>query len=136
ISMLKNIKRIHFIGIGGSGMSGLAQVYAQLGHQITGSDISSNEMTRRLAQMGVTIFNSHESKNVEKADLVVVSSAINPTNPEILDAQKRSIPIWHRSQLLVDLMSTRDVIAVAGTHGKTTTSSMIFSMMLNAGLQP
>lgn len=117
-------------------MSGLAQVYAQLGYQITGSDISFNEMTRRLAQMGVTIFPSHESKNVEKVDLVVVSSAINPRNPEILEAQKRSIPIWHRSQLLVDLMSTRDVIAVAGTHGKTTTSSMIFSMILNAGLQP
>lgn len=117
-------------------MSGLAQVYAQLGHQISGSDSSSNEMTQRLAQMGVKIFQGHDSKNVENVDLVVVSSAIARTNPEILEAQKRSIPIWHRSQLLVDLMSTRDVIAVAGTHGKTTTSSMIFSMILNAGLQP
>ena len=134
--MLPNVRTIHFIGIGGSGMSGLAQVYAQLGYTVTGSDLSSNEMTQRLTQMGVTIYTSHKAENCLSADLVIISSAIAKDNPERLEAAKRNIPVWHRSDLLLDLMSTRQVIAVAGTHGKTTTSSMIFSMLLSAGIQP
>jgi UDP-N-acetylmuramate--alanine ligase len=134
--MKDNIKKIHFIGIGGTGMSGLAQIYAQLGYTVTGSDLSVNKMTQKLSQMGVVIYRSHEAGNIGKADLVVVSSAIKENNPELVEARRINCEVWHRSRLLLDLMSTRQVIAVAGTHGKTTTSSMIYSMLLGAGLQP
>ncbi len=134
--MNESIKIIHFIGIGGTGMSGLAQIYAQLGYTITGSDLSVNKMTQKLSQMGVLIHRSHEPENIGKADLVVISSAIKDNNPELQEARHLNIEVWHRSRLLLDLMSTRQVIAVAGTHGKTTTSSMVYSMLLAAGLQP
>jgi len=134
--MKDNIKKIHFIGIGGTGMSGLAQIYAQLGYTVTGSDLSVNKMTQKLSQMGVVIYRSHNAENIGKADLVVISSAIKEENPELKEARRIKCEVWHRSRLLLDLMSTRQVIAVAGTHGKTTTSSMVYSMLLAAGLQP
>jgi UDP-N-acetylmuramate--L-alanine ligase/UDP-N-acetylenolpyruvoylglucosamine reductase len=130
------MKHIHFIGIGGTGMNGLAQVYLQMGYEISGSDKSVSETTQRLQQLGAKIYVGHSAENVAGADLVVYSSAITPDNPELMKAKKGNIPIWHRSELLADLMKTRQVIAVAGTHGKTTTSSMIFSMLLHAGIEP
>ncbi|MFB3894893.1 MAG: UDP-N-acetylmuramate--L-alanine ligase [bacterium] len=130
------MKHIHFIGIGGTGMNGLAQVYLQLGYDVSGSDRAGSEATQRLQQLGAKIYIGHKANNVADANLVVYSSAISPENPELVEAQTRHIPIWHRSELLADLMKTRQVIAVAGTHGKTSTSSMIFSMLLHAGVQP
>lgn len=130
------MKHIHFIGIGGTGMNGLAQVYLQLGYDVSGSDKSISETTQRLQQLGAKIYIGHAVQNIAGANLVVYSSAIALDNPELVEAKNRNIPIWHRSELLADLMKTRQVIAVAGTHGKTTTSSMIFSMLLHAGLQP
>ncbi|MDI6784128.1 MAG: UDP-N-acetylmuramate--L-alanine ligase, partial [bacterium] len=130
------MKHIHFIGIGGTGMNGLAQVYLQMGYEISGSDKSVSETTQRLQQLGAKIYPGHSAENIAGADLVVYSTAISPDNPELAEAKKRNIAIWHRSELLADLMKTRQVIAVAGTHGKTTTSSMIFSMLLYAGVQP
>ncbi|MCX7919098.1 MAG: UDP-N-acetylmuramate--L-alanine ligase [bacterium] len=130
------VKHIHFIGIGGTGMNGLAQVYLQLGYEVSGSDKSVSEATQRLQQLGAKVYFGHAPENINGANLVVYSSAIDPENPELVEAKKRNIPIWHRADLLADLMKTRQVIAVAGTHGKTTTSSMIFSMLLHAGLQP
>lgn len=130
------MKHLHFIGIGGTGMNGLAQVYLQMGYEVSGSDKSISEVTQRLQQLGAKVYQGHAPEHISGADLVVYSSAIVPDNPELVEAKKRNIPIWHRSELLADLMKTRQVIAIAGTHGKTTTSSMIFSMLLHAGLQP
>ncbi len=134
--MKDTIKTIHFIGIGGTGMCGLAQVYCQLGYKVTGSDLSTNYMTQRLQDMGAKIYPTHAASNVTEASLVIRSSAIPEDNPELVEATKLNIPVWHRSKLLLDLMSSRQVIAVAGTHGKTTTSSMIFSMLQAAGIKP
>jgi UDP-N-acetylmuramate--alanine ligase len=133
---MRRIKTIHFIGIGGSGMSGIAEVLLNKGYKITGSDKNSNLATKRLSGLGATIFNEHLAKNIEGADAVVVSTAINPENPEVQKAIKEQIPVLPRAQMLAELMRFNYGIAIAGTHGKTTTTSLIASILAQAGLDP
>ncbi|MGK0338647.1 MAG: UDP-N-acetylmuramate--alanine ligase, partial [Candidatus Azotimanducaceae bacterium] len=125
---MRRISKIHFIGIGGAGMCGIAEVLLNQGYQITGSDLASGKNTRRLESMGATIFDQHLASNVQGVDVVVVSSAINPLNPEIIFARDNRIPVVRRAEMLGELMRYRHGIAVAGTHGKTTTTSLIASV--------
>lgn len=133
---MRRIRRIHCIGIGGSGMGGIAEVLHQLGYQVSGSDLQDSAMTRRLTELGIPITREHGAANVVDADVVVVSSAIDPTNPEVDAARRRAIPIVRRAEMLAELMRFRFGIAVAGTHGKTTTTSLIASILGEAGLDP
>lgn len=130
------IKNIHFVGIGGAGMSGLAEVLLNLGYHISGSDIKETEITRRLQSLGCEIFYGHRKENVKNADVVVVSSAIRKDNPEIEVAEQRLIPVIPRAEMLAELMRMKVGIAIAGTHGKTTTTSLIATVLANAGLDP
>ncbi len=130
------IKKIHFIGIGGSGMSGIAEVLHNLGYHISGSDLNSSDITRRLQKLGCKIFDKHQQNNVEDVDAVVVSSAIEQKNPELVKAQKDNIPIVPRAEMLAEIMRFRFGIAVAGTHGKTTTTSLITHILNTAQLDP
>lgn len=133
----RRINKIHFIGIGGSGMSGIAEVLYNLGFVITGSDLSKNDATIRLVNLGIKITYSHVAENVAYCDAVVVSSAVNSNNNiEILTARRRSIPIIHRSEMLAELMRFKYGIAVAGTHGKTTTTSLIATILAEGNYDP
>ena len=137
--MIKRMRRIHcvhFIGIGGSGMSGIAEVMLSLGYQVQGSDLKANKQTRRLEQQGATIFIGHAAKNIESADAVVVSSAVDETNAEVAAARERLMPVVPRAEMLAELMRFRYSIAVAGTHGKTTTTSLVASVLAEGGLDP
>ena len=127
---------IHFIGIGGSGMSGLALILLDLGHKISGSDIVTSKITKRLADKGATIFKGHNENNVEEADLVVISSAIPESNSEIKGAKDRKITIIKRAEMLARLMDNKYGIAIAGTHGKSTTASMISLLLEKSGFNP
>ncbi len=130
------IKRIHFIGIGGSGMSGIAEVLHNLGYQISGSDLNQSPITKRLQKLGCEVFNAHHQNNIKDADAVVVSSAISQKNPELINAQKNNIPVVPRAEMLAEIMRFRFGIAVAGTHGKTTTTSLITHILNTAKLDP
>jgi UDP-N-acetylmuramate--alanine ligase len=130
------IKNIHFIGIGGIGMSGIAEVLLNLGYQISGSDVKESEVTRRLQSLGCEIHYGHHKENVREADVVVVSSAIRPGNLEIEVAEERLIPIIPRAEMLAELMRMKVGIAIAGTHGKTTTTSLIATVLGAGGLDP
>ena len=130
------IHKIHFIGIGGSGMSGIAEVLHNLGYQISGSDLQNNNITKRLSEMGCQISNQHHSKNIDDVQAVVVSSAISSNNPELKKAQKLNIPVVPRAEMLAEIMRFRFGIAVAGTHGKTTTTSIIAHILNQAELDP
>lgn len=130
------INKIHFIGIGGSGMSGIAEVLYNLGYQISGSDISQNTTTKRLVKMGCDISHQHHEENIKEAQAVVVSSAIDPLNVELIKAQKLHIPIVPRAEMLAEIMRFRFGIAIAGTHGKTTTTSIITHILNRAQLDP
>lgn len=132
----KKYERVHFIGIGGSGMSGIAEVLLNLGFTITGSDISRQETTKRLEELGARVFYGHDPGNPAGADLVVVSSAIREDNPELVSAREMGIPIIPRAQMLAELMRVKFSIAVSGMHGKSTTSSMIAHVLAQAGLDP
>ena len=134
--MMRRIKRIHFVGIGGSGMSGIAEVLVGLNYTVSGSDIAESNPVMRLRELGVSVVIGHKALNVEGADVLVVSSAIDDSNPEIKAARERRIPIVPRAEMLAELMRYRFSIAVAGTHGKTTTTSLIASLMTEAGLDP
>ncbi len=134
--MKHKIRRIHFVGIGGSGMSGIAEVLLNLGYQISGSDVSDTAVTRRLASLGATIYNSHEASNIEHADAIVTSTAIQSSNPEVLSARARNIPVVPRAIMLAELMRLKRGIAVAGTHGKTTTTSLVASVLAAADMDP
>jgi UDP-N-acetylmuramate--alanine ligase len=134
--MRHKIKHIHFVGIGGSGMSGIAEVLLNLGFTVSGSDLADNAVTRRLAAMGAKVRQGHDSQNLGAADVVVVSTAIDEKNPEILAARERKVPIIPRAMMLAELMRFRQGIAVAGTHGKTTTTSLIASILGEAGMDP
>ena len=134
--MKHKVKNIHFIGIGGSGMSGIAEVLINLDFNVSGSDLASNAVTKRLASFGATVYQCHEKANLGDADVVVVSSAINEQNPEIMAAREKNIPVIPRALMLAELMRFRQGIAVAGTHGKTTTTSLIASILAEAGMDP
>ena len=133
---MHNVRNIHFIGVGGAGMSGLAEVFRNLGYEVSGSDLSANQMTAHLAHLGVRIAIGHRAAHVEHADVVVYSSAIAPENPEIRAARERRIPIVPRAEMLAELMRFRRGIAIAGTHGKTTTTSLIASVLAEGKLDP
>jgi UDP-N-acetylmuramate--alanine ligase len=133
---MRRIHHIHFIGIGGSGMGGIAEVVSHLGYTVTGSDIARNAMTARLEEQGVRIFIGHDPSNVEGADAVVVSTAVKEDNPEVVQAREQRIPIVPRAEMLAELMRFRYGVAIAGTHGKTTTTSLVASLMAEGDLDP
>jgi len=130
------IRRIHFVGIGGAGMSGIAEVLFNLGYQITGSDLASSSVIRRLISLGCTVFLDHKKENIQGADAVVVSTAVRPDNPEVVAARARRIPVVPRALMLAELMRLKQGIAIAGTHGKTTTTSLVASVLAEGGLDP
>jgi UDP-N-acetylmuramate--alanine ligase len=134
--MKHKVRRIHFIGIGGSGMSGIAEVLANLGYQVSGSDLSENAATRRLGAFGVKVSVNHNPQHVEGADAVVVSSAVQADNPEVIAARDKHIPVVPRALMLAELMRLKQGIAIAGTHGKTTTTSLVASVLAEGGLDP
>ena len=134
--LLQQFRRVHFVGIGGVGMSGIAEVLCNLGYSVSGSDKADNATTRRLAGLGARIDRGHEAAHVADADVLVVSSAIRPDNPELVAARERRIPIVPRAEMLGELMRFRRGVAVAGTHGKTTTTSLTASVLAEAGLDP
>ncbi len=134
--MLGKTRRVHFIGIGGSGMSGIAELLANLGYVVTGSDEKRSSVTHRLSELGIGVTEGHRASYVGEADVVVVSSAVKPSNPEVVEALSRRIPVIPRAEMLAELMRLRYSIAVAGAHGKTTTTSMIALVLERAGLDP
>lgn len=133
---MRRIKRMHFIGIGGAGMGGIAEVLLNEGYQISGSDRAENAMTHRLRELGATVFVGHAAEQVSGANVVVVSSAIDHSNPEIMAANEQRIPVIRRAEMLAELMRFRHGIAVAGTHGKTTTTSLLATIFAEAGFDP
>jgi UDP-N-acetylmuramate--alanine ligase len=133
---MRRIHCIHFVGIGGVGMSGIAEVLINLGYNVQGSDLKRNAVTQRLERLGAKILIGHSAENVGKADVLVVSSAVRKDNPEVVEAQARRIPVVQRAEMLGELMRFRYAIAVAGTHGKTTTTSMVASVLAEGGLDP
>lgn len=133
---MRRMKHIHFVGIGGSGMCGIAEVLKNQGYCISGSDIRSSAVTKRLESLDIVVFIGHQASNIEGADALVVSTAINTENPEINAARERRIPIVQRAEMLAELMRFRHGMAIAGTHGKTTTTSMITSILAEAELDP
>lgn len=134
--MKHKIKNIHFVGIGGSGMSGIAEVLLNLGYQVSGSDLGSNAATQRLAGLGATVHLGHLAENVSGADVVVTSTAVNEANPEVIAARANKTPIVPRAIMLGELMRLKRGIAIAGTHGKTTTTSLVASVLAAGGLDP
>ena len=134
--MKHKVKRIHFVGIGGSGMSGIAEVLANQGYEISGSDLSESATTRRLAAQGICIAIGHSAQNAATADAVVVSTAVREDNPEVVMARERHVPVVPRAQMLAELMRIKQGIAIAGTHGKTTTTSLVASCLAAGGFDP
>jgi len=134
--MKHKIKHIHFVGIGGVGMNGIAEVLLNLGYQVSGSDLADNLSTQRLKKLGATIYLGHALSHLKNADAVVVSTAVSADNPEVVEARARKIPVVPRAMMLAELMRLKQGIAVAGTHGKTTTTSLTASVLAKAGLDP
>jgi UDP-N-acetylmuramate--alanine ligase len=134
--MKHKVKNIHFVGIGGSGMSGIAEVLLNLGYTVSGSDLANNAASRRLAELGAQIHIGHSPDHVQGADAIVTSTAVKPDNPEVIAARARHIPIVPRAVMLAELMRLKSGIAIAGTHGKTTTTSLVASVLAQGGLDP
>jgi UDP-N-acetylmuramate--alanine ligase len=130
------VNRIHFIGIGGVGMSGIAEVLQNLNYKVSGSDMADSAILRRLAQFGIKTYIGHNANNLQNVDVVVVSSAVKQDNPEVIEAKRLNIPVVPRAVMLAELMRMKQGIAVAGTHGKTTTTSLVASVLAEAGLDP
>ncbi|MFV9669152.1 UDP-N-acetylmuramate--L-alanine ligase [Pantoea sp. ARC607] len=133
---MRRVRHIHFVGIGGAGMGGIAEVLANEGYHISGSDLAPNPVTQHLTGLGATIYFNHRPENVTDASVVVVSSAVSQDNPELVAAREQRIPVIRRAEMLAELMRFRHGIAVAGTHGKTTTTAMVSSIYAEAGLDP
>jgi UDP-N-acetylmuramate--alanine ligase len=134
--MKHKVKHIHFVGIGGSGMSGIAEVLLNLGYRISGSDNAENAATRRLAALGATVMRGHDPAHVEGADCIVTSTAVRGDNPEVTAARTRRVPVVPRALMLAELMKLKQGVAIAGTHGKTTTTSLVASILAAGGLDP
>jgi len=134
--VFERYKVIHFVGIGGIGMSGIAEVLFNLGYDVTGSDIKDSETTRRLRELGIKVYIGHEAENIDDAHVVVVSSAVSDKNPEIVEAKRRFIPVIPRAEMLAELARLKYGILVAGAHGKTTTTSLISTILAHAGFDP
>src|SRR5882724_9630844 len=134
--MFANIQRVHFVGIGGIGMSGIAEVLLNLGYKISGSDLRNSAITQRLAGLGASIFEGHAAKNVAGAEVVVTSSAIVRDNDEVAEAHRLHIPVIPRAEMLAELMRLKYGIAIAGMHGKTTTTSIVAAVLAAGGLDP
>jgi len=134
--MKRKVKRVHFVGIGGSGMSGIAEVLINIGYRVTGSDLAESETTQRLRRLGAEVFIGHRPENLKDVDVVVVSSAVRGDNPEVVSAHERIIPVIPRAEMLAELMRMKYGVAIAGTHGKTTTTSMIATVLAHGGLDP
>jgi UDP-N-acetylmuramate--alanine ligase len=134
--MFAKIQRIHFVGIGGIGMSGIAEVLLNLGYKVSGSDLKSSAVTQRLARLGAATFEGHRAENIAGAEVVVTSSAIASDNPEVVEAHKLHIPVIQRAEMLSELMRLKYGIAIAGMHGKTTTTSMVAAVLAGGGLDP
>ena len=134
--MFRKARQIHFVGIGGSGMSGIAEVLVNLGYHVSGSDLLASDATRRLKRLRAKIFRGHKADHVAAADVVVVSSAIKPENPEIVEARRRKIPVIPRAEMLAEIMRMKYGVAVAGAHGKTSTTAMIAAVLTAGGLDP
>src|SRR6516164_10698804 len=132
----RNFQRIHLVGIGGIGMSGIAEVLLTLGYSVSGSDTKPSTITERLQNLGATIYEGHKAANVEGAHVVVISSAIKADNPEVVEAHKRKVPVIPRAEMLAELMRLKYGIAVGGAHGKTTTTSLVASILTAAQLDP
>ena len=135
-SVKHKVKRVHFVGIGGSGMSGIAEVMLNLGFQVSGSDLNDSPVTQRLRALGIRVQLGHDAGNVSGANAVVVSTAVKPDNAEVAAARSRRIPVVPRAMMLAELMRLRQGVAVAGTHGKTTTTSLVASVLAEGGLDP
>lgn len=133
---MRRIRHIHFVGIGGVGMSGIAEVFHNLGYEVSGSDITENSMVRHLRGLGIKIYADHQADHVAGAHMIVISTAIDNNNPEIIAAQAQRIPIVRRAEMLAELMRFKRGIAVAGTHGKTTTTSLVASVLRQGGIDP
>ncbi len=131
-----DVGMIHFVGIGGIGMSGIAEVLFNLGYQVQGSDMSENANVLRLREMGITVHTGQRAENLGEASVVVISSAVKEDNPEVVEARARRIPVVRRAEMLAELMRFKMSVAVAGTHGKTTTTSLIASLFETAGRKP
>jgi len=134
--MFKTIKRVHFVGIGGIGMSGIAEILLNQGFEITGSDRSLSDVTKRLSDLGIKIYEGHSADNVQNADVLVYSSAVMPDNPEVQEAISKKIPVIKRSEMLAETMRLKYGIGIAGTHGKTTTTSMVGLALTAGGIDP
>src|ERR1700751_1133375 len=134
--MFAKIQRIHFVGIGGIGMSGIAEGLLNLGYKVSGSDLKTSPITQRLAALGASIVEGHRGDNVAGAEVVVTSSAISPDNPEVVEAHSSHIPVIPRAEMLAELMRLKYGVAIAGMHGKTTTTSMVAAVLAAGGLDP
>ncbi len=134
--MRHKVKHVHFVGIGGSGMSGIAEVLLNLGYQVGGSDLSENAATRRMQELGAKVWRGHAAENIAGADAVVISSAVKEDNPEVVAARTRHVPVVPRALMLAELMRLKQGIAIAGTHGKTTTTSLVASVLAEGGMDP
>src|SRR5260370_227143 len=134
--MFAKIQQIHCVGIGGIGMSGIAEVLLNLGYKVSGSDLKSSAVTQRLAGLGATVFEGHRAENISGAEVVVTSSAIATENPEVVEAHRLHVPVIRRAEMLAELMRLKYGIAIAGMHGKTTTTSMVAAVLAAGGLDP